>query len=319
MNTPWYRPTRVLHAVSGADFGYRNGAGKWPTYYFDSLPPGRQHRPGLADGRDLRLRGEVPREVSGRLLHLRLELRQALRPAPQAEGGDLRGRRRGVHHRLPPAPDRRRRQPDRRGALLRHRRTARRRRGSIGSPTPARATARPPARHVEAGRTTPCRRSGRRRGHERRCGPQVLEAFHGHADPKAVDTAWPFLSNPDRWLRYAARVAIEFQDPATWRERALTETNPQAALEVAAGPGPGQRPGPRPPQGRRPRARPAFQNQILGAPRPAAAGTPSPSSSGSTWSGSAASCSTGRARPTRSTAADRRQARPDRTRARSAS
>ena len=30
VNTPWYRPTRVLHVVSGGEFGYRNGAGKWP-------------------------------------------------------------------------------------------------------------------------------------------------------------------------------------------------------------------------------------------------------------------------------------------------
>ena len=25
---------------------------------------------------------------------------------------------------------------------------------------------------------------------------RMLEAFHGHADPKAVATAWPFLSEP---------------------------------------------------------------------------------------------------------------------------
>jgi len=35
---PWYRPTRVLHLVSGADFGWRHGSGKWPAYYADSLP-----------------------------------------------------------------------------------------------------------------------------------------------------------------------------------------------------------------------------------------------------------------------------------------
>ena len=35
---PWYRPTRILHATSGAEFGWRSGSGKWPTYYPDSLP-----------------------------------------------------------------------------------------------------------------------------------------------------------------------------------------------------------------------------------------------------------------------------------------
>ena len=35
---PWYRPVRVNHCPVGAEFGWRNGSGKWPTYYFDSLP-----------------------------------------------------------------------------------------------------------------------------------------------------------------------------------------------------------------------------------------------------------------------------------------
>src|SRR5882672_4873272 len=37
--TPWYRPTRVYHIVSGGDTGFREGTGKWPVYYPDSLPP----------------------------------------------------------------------------------------------------------------------------------------------------------------------------------------------------------------------------------------------------------------------------------------
>jgi len=35
---PWYRPVRVNHCIPGAEFGWRSGAGKWPEYYFDSLP-----------------------------------------------------------------------------------------------------------------------------------------------------------------------------------------------------------------------------------------------------------------------------------------
>ncbi len=38
LGQPWYRPTRINHAVSGSEFGWRNGSGKWPTYYEDSLP-----------------------------------------------------------------------------------------------------------------------------------------------------------------------------------------------------------------------------------------------------------------------------------------
>lgn len=38
VNTPWYRPTRVCHVTSGAEFGWRNGGGKLPVHYPDSLP-----------------------------------------------------------------------------------------------------------------------------------------------------------------------------------------------------------------------------------------------------------------------------------------
>lgn len=37
INTPWYRPTRINHVISGAEFGWRNGSAKWPEYYSDSF------------------------------------------------------------------------------------------------------------------------------------------------------------------------------------------------------------------------------------------------------------------------------------------
>lgn len=38
VGAPWYRPTRILHCVSGGEYGWRSGTGKWPAYYPDSLP-----------------------------------------------------------------------------------------------------------------------------------------------------------------------------------------------------------------------------------------------------------------------------------------
>ncbi len=38
VGAPWYMPTRVLHVVPGADFGWRRGTGRWPAYYADTLP-----------------------------------------------------------------------------------------------------------------------------------------------------------------------------------------------------------------------------------------------------------------------------------------
>src|SRR4030095_10810383 len=48
-----------------------------------------------------------------------------------------------------------------------------------------------------------------------------LESFHGRKDAKAVEAVWSYLGDRDRALRYAARIALEWQDAAQWRERAL--------------------------------------------------------------------------------------------------
>jgi len=37
--TSWYRPTQLFHVVGGADFGWRSGWGKWPSYYPDTVAP----------------------------------------------------------------------------------------------------------------------------------------------------------------------------------------------------------------------------------------------------------------------------------------
>ncbi|MFM7605587.1 MAG: heme-binding protein, partial [Prosthecobacter sp.] len=54
---------------------------------------------------------------------------------------------------------------------------------------------------------------------------RTLEAFHGKQDPKAVSTAWPHVSSSDRYIRAAARTALEHQPLAEWQDKALGETN----------------------------------------------------------------------------------------------
>ena len=50
LGMPWFRPTRLCHAVPGSEFGWRNGTGKWPTHYEDSLPPVFDISPGSPTG-----------------------------------------------------------------------------------------------------------------------------------------------------------------------------------------------------------------------------------------------------------------------------
>lgn len=35
---PWYRPTCVMHVVSGGEYGWRQGTNVWPEFFADSLP-----------------------------------------------------------------------------------------------------------------------------------------------------------------------------------------------------------------------------------------------------------------------------------------
>ena len=46
-----------------------------------------------------------------------------------------------------------------------------------------------------------------------------LEAWMTRQDPAAVEFCWPHLNSTDRAIRYAARVAIEHQDPKLWTEQ----------------------------------------------------------------------------------------------------
>src|SRR5262249_15114284 len=57
-----------------------------------------------------------------------------------------------------------------------------------------------------------------------------LESLHVGKHDDAVARAWPYLSHPDRFIRAAARTAIEHQPVERWQERALSEANPEAAI-----------------------------------------------------------------------------------------
>jgi putative heme-binding domain-containing protein len=62
---------------------------------------------------------------------------------------------------------------------------------------------------------------------------RTLEALHADGvGAGAIDQAWPHLGHADRFVRFAARVAIERQPTAQWAERALAEKQPQAAIEA---------------------------------------------------------------------------------------
>src|SRR5262249_24610646 len=70
------------------------------------------------------------------------------------------------------------------------------------------------------------------RGEAFRALRRKLQAFHARQDPRAVEPAWPYLNHVDRYIRSAARVAVEHQDPKAWQDRALGEKDAPSAIQA---------------------------------------------------------------------------------------
>ena len=64
---------------------------------------------------------------------------------------------------------------------------------------------------------------------------RTLENFHGAPNAQAVAKAWPYLGSEDYHLRYAAHIAIEWQDPKSWAQKAYKEKNDLAAIHALLG------------------------------------------------------------------------------------
>ena len=59
---PWYREVRTAHQILNGNYGYRNGSGKYPEYYIDSLPPTRDLNRGSPVGVEFYTSYAYPRE-----------------------------------------------------------------------------------------------------------------------------------------------------------------------------------------------------------------------------------------------------------------
>jgi len=61
-----------------------------------------------------------------------------------------------------------------------------------------------------------------------------LEALRNVApSAAALAKAWPLMGHPDRWVRYAARIAVEHQPVEQWRSRVKPDANLDLALNAA--------------------------------------------------------------------------------------
>lgn len=214
--SPWYRPTRICMAASGSDLGWRSGAGKWPSYYPDSLPAVQDIGPGSPTG-----------VVSGQGAKFPARYQQAIFAADWTygtlyavhltpSGGAYQSQREEFLSGKPfPLTDLVVHPQD--GSLYvaiggRKTQSALYRVSYVGTESTAPAPALQPTAEITL-------------RHE-------LETLHDHhVGYEALDKAWPLLAHADRFVRYAARVAVERQSHEQWLDRARSESRPWAVIE----------------------------------------------------------------------------------------
>ena len=216
-NTPWYRPTRICLVTSGAEFGWRNGAGKRMPFYADNLPGILDIGPGSPTGMTFGYGAKFPAKYQNALYSLDWSWGKlyAVHLTPQGSGYTAT-KEEFVTGAPLPITDAIIHPGD--GAMYftiggRRVQSGLYRVTYVGTESTAPADA---ASSISEARAT----------------RHALEAFHGRQDPRAIDVAWPHLSNPDRFLRWAARVAIEHQPLEGWADKTLNESDPAKQVEA---------------------------------------------------------------------------------------
>ncbi|MEQ9407971.1 MAG: DUF1080 domain-containing protein [Fuerstiella sp.] len=214
INTPWYRPTRICHVVSGAEFGWRSGAGKWPVYYPDSVPPVVNVGPGSPTGVCFGYEAGFPAKYQHALYACDWSYGKMYALHLEENGASYTGKPEEFITGTPlPLTDVVINPHD--GAMY----------FAIGG------------RKVQSGlyRVThpgPAAESWTRSaGAPALAVRRQLEQFHVDSDA-SLDDIWPHLGSDDRFIRYAARTALEHQPAEKWRDRALAESDPQTSLSA---------------------------------------------------------------------------------------
>ncbi|MGK6350037.1 c-type cytochrome [Parapedobacter sp. DT-150] len=208
---PWYRPTRLLHVTSGAEFGWRTGNSKWPTYYPDDLPsllnigqgsptnlvyagnakfPDKYRNSLLAFDWSFGIIYAVQLEQEGATYHATAEEFLSGTPLPLTDGEI--------------GPD---------GALY----------FLSGGRRLESDLYRVYYKDYDKVKEPSERKSDIT---EEMAIRRKLEVYHDSpADSNVVNEVWPYLDHEDRHIRYAATVALMHQPIGLWGKRAFRERN----------------------------------------------------------------------------------------------
>ena len=217
-NTSWYRPTRINHVVSGAEFGWRNGAGKRPEFYEDNLPAVIDIGPGSPAGMVFGYGAKFPARYQNALFALDWSWGRLYAVFLEPDGATYKATKEEFLSGAPlPLADVIIHPGD--GAMY----------FTIGGRRVQSGLYRVTYKGSES--TAPVRRVKEEKNPLRDLRHR-LEKLHGSSSPKGVKVAWPYLGHADRNIRWAARTAIEHIPTPAWANRALRE--PDYAVRVEA-------------------------------------------------------------------------------------
>ena len=219
IGSPWYRPTRVNHVVSGVDWGWRHGTGKWPSYYTDTLPAAVDIGPGSPTGVSNGLGAKFPAKYQkaiyvndwtyGTMYAIHLEEKGASYVATKEEfvsGKPLPLTDVMIH-------------PD----------------GNMYFMAGGRRTTSALYRLSYVGResTAPATTD---RVNELITLRREIEALHEDGvGTEAVAKAMLTIGHDDRFIRYASRVALEKQPVSEWDSALASPANAWATIELSTG------------------------------------------------------------------------------------
>ncbi len=223
IGAPWYRPTRINHGVSGGENGWRATSKKWRKYFPDTVGAVVDVGPGCPTGVIAGTNTTFPTHYRDALFICDWTFATMYSIHLKPHGSSYIGEKREFISNtkgslaltdLEIGPD---------GNMYfcvggRGGQSALYRVSYKGKADTSLSQLDTTSAHAKARKTR-----------------HMLEAFHGHPDPKALETAWPYLNDDDYHLRYAARIAIEWQDPKTWAKKAYAEKDDLAAIHALLG------------------------------------------------------------------------------------
>jgi putative heme-binding domain-containing protein len=213
LGSPWYRPTRICHALQGSEYGWRNGSGKWPSYYEDSMSAAVDIGPGSPTGVVSGKGAKFPEKYQRAIFALdwTFATMYAIHLKPVG-AGFVAEKEEFVAGEGLPLTD----------AII----------GDDGNMyflTGGRRTKSSMWRVIYTGKESTAAVQPLPVSEEAKIRRQ-LEEFTLSGDVKALPLVWEHLASNDRTMRYTARVALEKLPVASWSGKLATENDPWRVL-----------------------------------------------------------------------------------------